>query len=1260
MGFTFFFTQKRIIFMRLLSFLLFIVLSFLSQAQVRPIDLVKQAKGQFQTVGSAPFTMANSARFTQVPEEAKNAVFLTPDKNIFKQIINGTAKAITFQIPAEGRSPFILELVEVKVTENQYVKTEPGFQSVSLNQGKHFRGIIQGDESSLVAVSVFEDEMMGFISAPSVKGNLVIGKLKDEETHILYEDEDIMQTLHFQCATDEEPQTYSPSELKGDVGAERTVRCTRLYIEVDYDIYTQKGSSLTAVNNFVTGIFNQVGALYANENLTTTLSEIVVWTQPSPYNGTTSIAMLNAFTAHRQGFNGDLAQLISYKASGGVAYLNGFCRTNPDFSMSFASIHSTYSNVPAYSWTVEVCAHEFGHLFGSQHTHACVWNGNNTAIDGCYTTEGGCPNPGIPSGGGTIMSYCHLTNAGINFANGFGVQPGNVMRNRVSTANCLGNCEGGGGQECEGSEVRLTILVDNYPHETTWNLKNSANVIIYSGGPYTGANTIKTEDFCLPDGCYTFTMLDSYGDGICCAYGQGYYHVKKGEVVLGSGGQFTFSHVQTFCVSNNQTPTCNDGIQNGQETGIDCGGPTCPACPSCNDGIQNGQETGIDCGGPTCPACPSCNDGIQNGQETGIDCGGPTCPACPSCNDGIQNGQETGIDCGGPTCPACPSCNDGIQNGQETGIDCGGPSCPACPSCNDGIQNGQETGIDCGGPTCPACPSCNDGIQNGQETGIDCGGPTCPACGGGQVIETNLGGYYFETGWDGWTRGGSYVARYSGSLSPEALFSIRIAGNHGDASSFSSPTYALQTLDSVKVQFSFRSNGVENGKSFSIRYFNGSQWITLRNYVCGVDFVNNVVSTVTIKVTNNLVQNGRFRFTAQGADSFDRIYIDAVIIRGYHWEGGVSCNDGIQNGLETGIDCGGPSCPSCPSCNDGIQNGSETGIDCGGPSCPACPTCNDGIQNGLETGIDCGGPSCPSCPSCNDGIQNGSETGIDCGGPSCPACSSCNDGIQNGQETGIDCGGPQCPPCNNGNGVLIGGYYFETGWQGWLDGGAHCFRYGGSFSPEGTYSLRMRNSGTTSSTTSPVLNLTNYPTVTLAFSFKASGMESGKSFVVQYYNGTTYSDVATFVSGTDFNNNTTYNVTLTLTGSFSANSRFRFINQGADNSDFTFIDAVVIHGFEGSSFVENPALIEISGNEGEEYIEEGLLIYPNPAQETLFYQLTDVPARLKIFDAKGQLILDRSVSDDQGKIDISHIPSGLFILIAETPHDVLNTKFIKD
>jgi hypothetical protein len=49
------------------------------------------------------------------------------------------------------------------------------------------------------------------------------------------------------------------------------------------------------------------------------------------------------------------------------------------------------------------------------------------------------------------------------------------------------------------------------------------------------------------------------------------------------------------------------------------------------------------------------------------------------------------------------------------------------------------------------------------------------------------------------------------------------------------------------------------------------------------------------------------------------------------------------------------------SCFNGIKDGTETGVDCGGPDCGACPTCDDGIKNGAETGVDCGGPDCDAC-----------------------------------------------------------------------------------------------------------------------------------------------------------------------------------------------------------------------------------------------------------------------------------------------------------
>jgi hypothetical protein len=84
-----------------------------------------------------------------------------------------------------------------------------------------------------------------------------------------------------------------------------------------------------------------------------------------------------------------------------------------------------------------------GHLMGSPHTHACFWNGNNTAIDGCagYTEDHGygtCPVPGNPPNGGTIMSYCDgVPGVGVNFNNGFGPQPGELIRSRVAGAGCF-------------------------------------------------------------------------------------------------------------------------------------------------------------------------------------------------------------------------------------------------------------------------------------------------------------------------------------------------------------------------------------------------------------------------------------------------------------------------------------------------------------------------------------------------------------------------------------------------------------------------------------------------------------------------------------------------------------------------------------------------------------------------------------------------------------------------------------------------------
>jgi len=102
---------------------------------------------------------------------------------------------------------------------------------------------------------------------------------------------------------------------------------------------------------------------------------------------------------------------------------------------------------------------------------------------------------------------------------------------------------------CVSNDVELALIFDNYPDETSWTITDSTNSVVESGGPYPGETSFNGA-YTLPDGDYTFTISDSYGDGICCAYGAGSYVVELPvcSTVLGQGGEFGASDSFTFSV----------------------------------------------------------------------------------------------------------------------------------------------------------------------------------------------------------------------------------------------------------------------------------------------------------------------------------------------------------------------------------------------------------------------------------------------------------------------------------------------------------------------------------------------------------------------------------------------------------------------------------------------------------------------------------------------------------------------------------------
>ncbi len=218
------------------------------------------------------------------------------------------------------------------------------------------------------------------------------------------------------------------------------------------------------------------------------------------------------------------------------------------------------------------------------------------------------------------------------------------------------------------------------------------------------------------------------GGSECRACGNGSDCTVNGDCVSGICADGT-------CVEQG----CADGQLNGSETDVDCGGTDCTACPG--DGRC---AVAVDCASGVCLATSGgvrrcsdarCDDGVHNGRETDVDCGGADCGACP---DGAQ--CYTRIDCSSSVCDriagtcSVPTCDDEVENGDEADVDCGG----TCPSCDDG--EACDADEDCLSGLCleQQCRAgtCSDARQNQGESDVDCGG-SCPGCGLGLTCSVN-------------------------------------------------------------------------------------------------------------------------------------------------------------------------------------------------------------------------------------------------------------------------------------------------------------------------------------------------------------------------------------------------------------------------------------------------------------------------------------------------------------------------------------------
>ncbi|MEC7936009.1 MAG: T9SS type A sorting domain-containing protein, partial [Candidatus Neomarinimicrobiota bacterium] len=98
------------------------------------------------------------------------------------------------------------------------------------------------------------------------------------------------------------------------------------------------------------------------------------------------------------------------------------------------------------------------------------------------------------------------------------------------------------------NQLRIEILTDDYGNETGWALYQDGSLLASISQGSLNSSTLYTWDYEVPTGEYRFVIYDSYGDGICCGYGNGEYNLYLNDELIATGGQFGSSETVEFTI----------------------------------------------------------------------------------------------------------------------------------------------------------------------------------------------------------------------------------------------------------------------------------------------------------------------------------------------------------------------------------------------------------------------------------------------------------------------------------------------------------------------------------------------------------------------------------------------------------------------------------------------------------------------------------------------------------------------------------------